>query len=122
MPHIEELIIIPSEMRVRGSLAHKLRENGIPVLCIFISIKNSSLKSLQSLVQSLVFSSKMKTGTDKPSRLQSRFFTGHYTMAEINSICKSGMGSSRIDQPTATITLSTHRQFVIACNFSQLTQ
>ena len=27
---------------------------------------------------------------------QSRFFTGHYSMAEVNSICKSGMGSIRV--------------------------
>ena len=27
---------------------------------------------------------------------QSRFFTGHFSMAEINSICKSGMGSIRV--------------------------
>ena len=25
--------------------------------------------------------------------IQSRFFTGHYSMAEVNSMCKSGMGS-----------------------------
>ena len=27
---------------------------------------------------------------------QSRFFTGHFSMAEVNSICKSGMGSIRV--------------------------
>ena len=27
---------------------------------------------------------------------QSRFFTGYYSMAEVNSICKSGMGSIRV--------------------------
>ena len=27
---------------------------------------------------------------------QSRFFTGHFSMAEYNSICKSGMGSIRV--------------------------
>ena len=34
-----------------------------------------------------------KTGTKYS---QSRFFTGHYSMSEINSICKSGMGSIRV--------------------------
>ena len=34
-----------------------------------------------------------KTGTKD---FQSRFFTGHYSMSEINSICKSGIGSIRV--------------------------
>ena len=34
--------------------------------------------------------------TNDPKDFQSRFFTGHYSMAEINSICRSGMGSIRV--------------------------
>ena len=30
------------------------------------------------------------------AKTQSRFFTGHYSMSEVNSICKSEMGSIRI--------------------------
>ena len=37
---------------------------------------------------------------NKEGKIQSRFFTGHYSMAEVNSICKSGMGSIRVHQST----------------------
>ena len=39
---------------------------------------------------------------NKGGKIQSRFFTGHYSMAEVNSICKSGMGSIRVAKYQST--------------------
>ena len=39
---------------------------------------------------------------NKGGKSQSRFFTGHYSMAEVNSICKSGMGSIRAAKHQST--------------------
>ena len=36
------------------------------------------------------------------AKTHSRFFTGHYSTAEINSICRSGMGSIRVAKNGST--------------------
>ena len=47
------------------------------------------------------------------AKTQSRFFTGHYPMSEVNSICKSGMGSTRVtknEQTSSKKSLSQHME------------
>ena len=114
MPQIEGLIIMCmySEIGVRGSIAQphiesKLSSSAFHSPCGYFDHSNRTL--LGSIISSEFSFSKMKTGTEK----QSRFFTGHYTKAEFNSICKSGMGSTRVtenEQTSRKKSLSQHME------------
>ena len=54
----------------------------------------SSYLSKGKIVSTFIFKLYLKIfQMNKGGKIQSRFFTGHYSMAEVNSICKSGMGS-----------------------------